>query len=296
MYIADRKIRFPRIRFVLAVAAVVAVLPFIQSCKKGTEDLGKPKIMVSIEPLRYFTEQIAGGRYQVSSIVPEGYSPESYKPTPQQLMELGDCKCYIKVGQLGIETTWLEKAVQEQQTLKIIDTSDSLRTGSTGIQLSAFDPHTWTSAKNMRIICNTICTALCELDTANVSVYKANLQKTLSQISRTEVLIHKTLTNVPSRTFVTVHPSLSYFAEEYGLQQLCIETDGKEPTPANMEALIRTAKAGQVRVVLLQKQFSAAQAEIVARETGAKIVSINPLGYDWPAEMLKIAEAIRNGQ
>ena len=266
------------------------------SCGNSENKLGKEKIMVSIEPLRYFTEQIAGNRFEVSSIVPSDYSPESYKPTPQQLMELGDSKLYFKVGNLGFETTWLEQAVKDHANLKVVDTSDSMRIGSHGMQLSTFDPHTWTSAQNAKMICRTICVALCRQDSAGAAVYRQNLAKTIRRITEVENRIHKLLTNVPSRTFITVHPSLSYFADEYGLRQLCIEKEGKESAPADLEQLVRQAKDEHVGVILLQKQFSVSQAKTIAHETGARPVYINPLGYDWPKEMLAIAKVIKNGQ
>ena len=64
----------------------------IASCKpkSGQSDKtgGKPVITVTLEPLRYFTEAIAGDRFTVVSMVPKGTSPETYaaaarRPCPQ---------------------------------------------------------------------------------------------------------------------------------------------------------------------------------------------------------------------
>lgn len=281
---------------VASVFLIYMVLIGFMSCGNSSHQNKKNLIVVSIEPLRYFTEQIAGNRFHVTSIVPDGYSPETYRPTPQQLMELSNCKAYIKVGGLGFETTWLQRTCSEQPNLKVIDTSDSLRTESNGMRLNSFDPHTWTSAKNARTIAATICTALCHLDSAGAPIYKKNLRILLSRISLTEGRIHTLLTNLHSRTFITVHPSLTYFAEEYGLTQLCIEKDGKQPTPSDLKNLIRQSRSDNVSVLLIQKQFAKEQAQIIARETKTRIASINPLGYHWDKEMLNIATAISSGK
>ena len=266
------------------------------SCSHKAKESKQALLMVSIEPLRYFTEAIAGDCFQVQSIVPEGYNPESYKPTPEQLILLSDCKLFFKIGQLGFETTWLEKACQEHPNLHIIDTSDSMRTDACGIPLALFDPHTWTSPQNAAWICKTICQSLCDMDSVHADLYRNNLDKVLARIEQTDQQIHQILTDLPSRTFITVHPSLTYFARTYGLQQLSIEKDGKEPTPADLKELIRLCRKDGSPVILIQKQFSRAQAEIIAKETGSNIVSINPLGYDWNEEMIHIANILRNGK
>lgn len=69
---------------------LIATLLF--SCKQGGQQNkkndDKPVITVTIEPLRYFTEAIAGDEFTVVSMVPKGSSPETYDPTPQQLVDL----------------------------------------------------------------------------------------------------------------------------------------------------------------------------------------------------------------
>ena len=267
------------------------VLPY--GCSRARQAMGRPMLMVSIEPLRYFVEQVAGDQYKVVSVVPEGYSPESYRPTPQQLMELSECQAYFKVGELGFETTWLAHAVENQPQLHIVDTSDSLRHAGSGHALATFDPHTWTSPRNAALICATICEALCRMDSVHAPQFRENLRHARAAIDSTDARLHALLADVPCRTFITVHPSLTYFAQDYGLRQLCIERDGKEPTPQDMRLLIRQSREENVRVILLHKQFAHEQASLVSRETGAQMADVNPLGYDWPEEMLRIARALK---
>lgn len=88
---------------------LISILLLTVSCtgKQGKEDA--PTLTVTIEPLRYFTEAIAGDKFQVVSIVPKGANPEIYDPTPQQLVELARSKAYLRIGHIGFEQAWAER-------------------------------------------------------------------------------------------------------------------------------------------------------------------------------------------
>ena len=88
------------------------------------------------------------------------------------------------------------------------------------------------------------------------------------------------------------HPSLSEFASEWSLEQLVIEEDGKEPSPAHLERIIRRAREAGVKVVFVQKEFESKLVHSIASELGAKTYEINPLDGDWQGELLKIANAL----
>ena len=73
---------------------ILSVLMFI-SCGQQKQETNQPTLTVTIEPLRFFTEAIAGERYNVVSMVPAGSNPETYDPTPQQLVTLNkSCLLY----------------------------------------------------------------------------------------------------------------------------------------------------------------------------------------------------------
>jgi len=94
------------------------------------------------------------------------------------------------------------------------------------------------------------------------------------------------------RAFMIYHPALSYFARDYGLLQISIEEEGKEPTPAHMRALIEISKIEKIGVIFVQPEFDKRNAEVVATELGARVVEINPLSYDWEKEMIHTATSL----
>ena len=104
---------------------------------------------------------------------------------------------------------------------------------------------------------------------------------------------------VPGIEFGIIRPcqqAVSYFAAEYQLTQLCIEMDGKEPSPAQLKELVDTARANNTRVVFIQQEFDQKNAELIARETGCKLVRINPLSYNWHEEMILIAQSLKDAE
>lgn len=96
---------------------------------KSAEDTRS--IIVSIEPLRYFTEQIAGDRFVVKSMVPKGSNPETYEPTARQMIDLSKSDMYIKVGQIGFERAWMKKLEKNAPHTIVIDSSQGIEMATT---------------------------------------------------------------------------------------------------------------------------------------------------------------------
>lgn len=250
----------------------------------------RPVLTVTIEPLRYFTEAIAGTRFTVESIVPRGSSPETYDPTPSQLLALADSRAYLRIGYIGFEQVWMKRLMANAPDMPVFDTSK-------GVDLIVEDegpePHIWTSAVNARVIAANVAMALCTLDSIHSSEYRHRCDSLITVINRTDSLCRSLLSGPDAdRMFLIYHPSLSYFARDYGLRQLPIEEAGKEPTPARLKELLDCCQREKVNVIFVQPEFDRRNAELIARQTGSRIVPINPLAYDWQDEMLHVARTL----
>ena len=138
----------------------------------------------------------------------------------------------------------------------------------------------------------TIYRSLCQIDSVNSSAYTASYEALSDTLAQLEQTLRATLNELPSRAFLIYHPSLSDFACEWGLEQLVVEEDGKDPTPQHLERLLQRAKALGVRVVFIQKEFDTKLTESLANELGAQTVEINPLDGDWKGQLLRIAGAL----
>lgn len=284
---------------ILLLAALVA----LAACgRQGKKEYSERVITVTIEPQRYFTEAIAGNRFTVVSMVPQGSSPETYDPTPKQLVSLAESEAYFRIGHIGFELTWMERLMKNAPHTQVFDLSRGIEliheaghVHGDHFHAGGVDPHTWNSAVNAKIIANNIFNALCTLDKENEPYYLARYDSLVHRIEQTDSIVLSMLkeTDNADHAFMIYHPALSYFARDYGLHQICIEEGGKEPSPAHLKELIEISRFEEVHVIFVQPEFDKRNAEIIARETETRIVPINPLSYNWEEEMIHIAKQLQ---
>ena len=105
--------------------------------------------------------------------------------------------------------------------------------------------------------------------------------------------IKEQLNGIKNRNFIVYHPSWAYFAKRYNLNQIAIETEGKEPKPAQLANLIKEAKEENAKVIFVAPQFSKKAAKLIADEVGANVVEIDPLAKDWIKNMKNTADAFK---
>lgn len=276
-------------------------LSLFLGCSKTSTPIneGKPTISVTIEPYRYFVNQIAGDKVNVNVMVPAGSNPETYEPTAQQMMKLSNSTLYFKVGKIGFEETWMKKLTDNAPAMTVIDTSKGITPVKTAGGI--IDPHTWMSTTSAVYITNNICKALCKaMPQDSIYFIKRRMQfttvieKTNKQIAHyikcakiaREQMTQKKTDRIP---FVIYHPALTYFAKDFGLLQYPIEEEGREPSIAQLQALIDKAKQEQIETVYIQKEFANRNTQTFIDATGAKPTNINPLAYDWEKEMITVA-------
>lgn len=274
------------IRYIILAMSVVG----LTACTHTPKTPGR-QITVSIEPLRFLTEQIAGDRFDVKTLVPAGSNPEIYEPTAKQIMGLAGSDLFIKVGNLGFERTWMKKLESNAPHTIIVNASENIRPlkSINGID----DSHTWMSTANARLIAARIYRALAEIDSKDSTYFRANLNKLMDKINEVDRNIQMKLTKDKTPAFLIYHPALTYYAQEYQLRQIPVEEEGREPSAAQLQQVINSAKLLGVKTLFIQKEFANRNVRIVAEGSGAKEVEINPLSYHWDKEMVRIAELLK---
>lgn len=288
-------------KYITLILALSLTLVLIIGCKGPLKKSGeKPIISVTMEPQRYFTEAIAGDKFTVISMVPKGSSPETYDPTPQQLVSLGESDAYLRIGYIGFEQVWMDRLLSNTPHLQVFDTSRGIdlifeagHAHGDHYHPGGVEPHVWNSTANALIIARNTYKALCTLDKKNQPYYEARYDSLCQRIEQTDSIIRTTLNNPQAaHAFMIYHPALSYFARDYGLHQIAIEEGGKEPSPVHLKNLIDQCKEKKVGIIFIQPEFDQRNAQIIAEQTGTKIIPINPLNYDWQAEMIGVAQAL----
>jgi zinc transport system substrate-binding protein len=253
-------------------------------------------IVVTIEPQRFFAEQLVDTLFRVVSMVRPGSNPETYDPSPAQMAQLSHGRAYFGIGPVGFEEAWLGRLKENNPHLPFFDNSRGVEwiapdKTSSG-HLHGRDPHSWASPKQARIIIQNMYEALLEIDPDHAARYRENRDRLLEKINETDRTVQSVLERSSQKSFFIYHPALTYFARDYGLTQYPIETDGKEPTPGQIKKLVDLAGKENIKTIFIQQEFDRKNAELLARETGCRLVIINPLSYRWIEETITIAKAL----
>lgn len=272
----------------------------IMTCAQA--DAGAPlRIFVSILPQQYFFEQIGAEYVDVSVMVGPGQSPATFDPTPRQMAELANADLYQRIG-VPFERTWMADIAARIPGLKIIDARESITLRRMEDQHghadehsrgdAAKDPHIWTDPLLVIKISDQILRQLTALAPEHETAFKENHRLFVQRLEALDRKIQQLLGGLKNGSFMVFHPSWGYFADRYGLRQIPVEEEGKTPGAKTLAGLVRTARRKGIKTILVQKQFSRRGAKILAASFDGNVVTVDPLAYDYPLNMERIAQAI----
>ena len=268
----------------------------------------KVNTVVSIVPQKSFVEAIGGEWVNVEVMVLPGSSPHSYEPKPSQMKAIGEAKLYFTIG-VEFEGAWMKKLAHQNKAMKIVDSTKGItklamkedehghkeEKAHEGHQHTGLDPHVWTSPENIKLIAKNIVDALIAEDSAHQEQYKDNYAALLAKIDATDAKIKEILKDVKQgSTFMVFHPAWGYFAHQYGLEQVAIEVEGKEPKPKELAHIMEEAKEEGVKAIFTQPEFSDKSAKQIADALKIKVIKASPLNPDWEKSFLSLATAIAN--
>lgn len=266
---------------------------------------GPLPVCVSILPQKYFVEKIGGSLVHVSVMVPPGANPHLYEPKPGQMAALAKMKIYFAVG-ITFEDAWLPRLAAINPKMKIVHTEEGIQkiamethapgekgTGEPDDHQGIKDPHIWLSPPEVKIQARNILKALQEVDQADKAVYERNFEAFEKELDALDEALRRIFAGKRGMKFMVFHPSWGYFARDYGLTQVPVELEGKEPKPGQLKALIELAKREGIKVIFVQPQFSARSAEIIAKAIDGQVVFADPLSPDWSNNLRDQAEKFR---
>lgn len=263
----------------------------------------KVMVSVSIVPQKYLVDKISGDMVQVQVMVPPGSNPAIYEPKPSQLAGLGRSKLYLAMG-VPFEQAWLRRFAALNRSLLIVRCeqgiarrniawSDLLGQKKPGREEQIKDPHVWLSPPLMRIVAANILAALSQADPAHREVFRHNFYGLAREIAQVDQEISSLFASkTVARTFLTFHPAWGYFAQAYGLQQMAVEVQGREPGPRSLQQILNRSRSLGIKTIFVEPEFSQKCARLLARELGVQVVPVSPLAYDWPRNMLYLAKVL----
>jgi len=251
----------------------------------------KTNIVVTVLPQKIFVDKIGGDKVETSVMVLSGSSPHNYSPKPSQMLNVSRADIYFTIG-VEFEEIWLEKFKNQNRELMVIDSSKGIKKNREAHH-HELDPHVWVNPVNVKIIAQNIANSLIEKDRNNSKYYKENLKTFLIELDSLDLKIKNILEKTTKNSaFMVFHPSWGYFASQYGLRQIAVEVDGKEPKMRALVNLIKEAKKEKIRAIFAQPEFSDKSAQILAKSLDIKVIKASPLSENWSENLINLAKAI----
>ncbi|MBW1920251.1 MAG: zinc ABC transporter substrate-binding protein [Deltaproteobacteria bacterium] len=256
------------------------------------------KVVVSILPQKYFLQKIGGEFVDVSVMVLPGANPATYEPKARQMAALTKAKIYFAIG-VPFEKRWLPRFAKFNSKMVIVHTEEGIekvamksfnpgsrKSRSAGIK----DPHVWLSPPLVMIQARNILRGLVKVDREHRQVYETNYKNFILELVNLDLEIQDMISaDKAGGVFMVYHPSWGYFAKTYGLRQVSIEMEGKEPSPKQLETLIRFAINEGINVIFVQPEFSTKSALTIAGAIKAKVAPADPLALNWADNLRKVA-------
>jgi len=292
-------------RFVTVVAFLIVAALALASCNNNKSDSGtvRPVAFVSVQPQAWLAEQIGGNDLLVEVLVPPAQSPATYEPTPKQMAALEMADVYFRIG-VPFESRFMSKLRAIIGDEKIVD----LRRNTTPRFLSGHshdagdnaddhhgevpDPHIWLDPQLVKIQARTVADELARLIPAAAGHFESRRQQLEARLDSVDAVVDSLLAPYRGRTIYVFHPSYGYFTDRYGLTQVAVEIDGKEPSARQLSDLITAARTDRINTLFVQPQYSTKTAATVAAAIEADLVTLDPLSRDYFDNLVDMARKI----
>lgn len=259
------------------------------------------RAVVSIAPLKPLVQEILGEDFEVSVLVPQGASPETFEPTPKQLREVESARFIFATGLLEFEQSLLHRIARKEQVVNLSQGIDVIagtcshahhnHTNCSHNHSHGVDPHIWCSPKALSKMAQNTYDAISREMPDSIK-YKERYTTLSTELLNLDNEVATLCQNSHSKTFFIYHPALTYLARDYGLTQVAIEHEGKEPSVKHLAKIIELARTEGVKHIFYQSEFPASSVEAICKDTKTNAVEINPLEEDIFANIRQIITLI----
>ncbi|MEW6658540.1 MAG: zinc ABC transporter substrate-binding protein [Thermodesulfobacteriota bacterium] len=284
-------------RFICSLAISGLCWLLLPGIAWGGAPAGKIPVAATILPLADFCRHLGGEQVEVQVLVPPGASPHVFEPPPSVMARAARARVFVYTG-AGLEP-WAEKllrslrpgnleVVEAVRGLHLLRDVDNDQHGEAehgkheghDHHHAGGNPHVWLDPVLAQSICRQIAAALMKVDPEHRAAYEAHLQSYLKELEALHQEITRRVSGWRQKDFVCFHPAYTYFAKRYGLRQVgVIElSPGREPTPRHLQEIVAAIKKFGIKVVFAEPQLNPRVAEVIAREAGAKVLLLDPMG------------------
>lgn len=249
------------------------------------------RLFVTIAPQREIVQRVAGSDAQVTVLVPPGMSPENFSPDARTLNALSRADFYFTIG-IASEDAMLPKLQRLNRALRIIAPSPKLNVRNFAPPGEGRDPHLWLDADNIHVMAMQVVEVLTAAHPEEAAQYRARAEQYCKQIKASDEQIAAILAPLRGRVALVYHPAFAYFFERYGMRQLPIELEGKEPPGGYLGKVVREARNAQCPVLFVQPQVNERAVRTISSEVGCGVCVLDPLPAVLSDGLLKLARTV----
>lgn len=277
------------IKIIMAFALNVVLLT---GCGGGNREKTMT-VVVGFEPQARMLRQIGGDSLNVVTLLPPGSDAENYQPTPSTMKAMADADVWFTLGTEGFESSLRKSAESNFPNLMIADCTDWIdKIYGTHEGEDSFDPHLLASVRNSISIARNMTEKLCEFYPERAGGMKERSEKLIGELKKTDKLISDL--NISGFKFAIRHPSLSYFARDYGLIQLPLEVEGKESTPRQLAERMTEIRKQTPAVFVIDAKHASERDKDMADELGMMPMVVQLDGDAWIESLERIARKIHD--
>lgn len=279
---------------------LAAAISLLSACSAGDDRDSEGVVSVSIMPVGYFVDRMTDSQLEVNVMVPPGTSHATYSPTTGQMRRLSESGIYFRVGHLGYEMAFAGRLSEINPGMLVVDLSEGVDLirgepidHGDHVHEGGIDPHVWMSPAAVLSFLPVIKDALAGKYPGLEQLIENRYKELYDDVMRLHIELEEVAEGQKEKKFMIFHPALTYLARDYGYEQIPIERDGREPSPSMLRDVISRSRDEGVPLIFIQEEFDIRSARLVSEETGARLVQIRPLDYDWVAGMEEIIEVLK---
>jgi zinc/manganese transport system substrate-binding protein len=250
--------------------ASVALAAALATAGAATPGPGPLRVVATTTLLASLASTVAGGRAEVSSLLPVGASPETYQPAPGDIVRLHDAGLILENG-AGLEA-WLAPM------LRAGGAAAPLVDCSAGLTVIAANPHLWLDPEYARRYVAAMRDAMIAADPAGAGAYRANAAALDARLVALTAHIRAQIATIPpgNRNMIVFHNAWLYYNRRFGLRTLgeIEETPGSEPSAEHLAQLVDAARAVHLRAIFAEPEYNPKLVQTVAQSAGITNVAV----------------------
>ena len=263
-----------------------------------SDAIARPLVAVTVPAQAWLVQQIADERVELLTMIPSGHVPESAQPGPRNLSRFQQADIHFTVGDpaFSFESRYISPYREKADPLTWLSMHEIAGDLATAQKVKGIDPHLWTSPAVMLASANVLEQTLAGLDPQNAGFYRSNLLRLQEKLTNLDRQLRNIAGDLRTDKLLVYHPAWGHFCQDYGLQQIAIENEGKAPGAGSLNDLFASLKKGNINFIISSPGADRRLAAMVAEQFGLELVMINPMDTDWMRMMLAMKQALEKNE